>query len=223
MAKDRFAFHDRNEAGRWLAPRVAALKPERPLVLALPRGGVPVAVEIARALRAPLDLLLVRKIGLPWQPELALGAVTDGRNPRTVVNEHVAQASHVDAADIARIAQIQLAEIARRHRIWMGARDHIPLAGRTVILVDDGVATGASVRVALEAVKAERPARIVLALPVVSDFAAEGLRAASDDAIFLLTPDDLAAVGTYYRDFHQLDDDEVTQLLHNAWASLPAG
>ena len=129
----------------------------------------------------------------------------------------------MDEADIAHIAQAQLSEIARRHRIWMGTRDHIPLVDRTIILVDDGVATGASVRVALEAVKAERPAHIVLAMPVVSDFAAAGLRAASDEAIFLVTPDDLVAVGAYYKDFHQLGDDEVTQLLHQAWANLPAG
>jgi putative phosphoribosyl transferase len=222
LAEGRFLFQDRTEAGQLLAAELAALKPVRPLVLALPRGGVPVAIEIARALHAPLDLLLVRKIGLPWQPELAVGAVLDGDRPHTVINRQVARAAHMDDADIARIAKTQLEEIEHRRRKWLSHRAPIPIRGRSAILVDDGVATGASMRVALEAVRKEGALRVILASPVVPDFAAEVLRQECDAAVFLATPKDLVAVGMYYRDFHQLRDDEVKQLLDQAWEHLPA-
>jgi putative phosphoribosyl transferase len=220
--EDRFLFRDRADAGRQLADRVAMLNLQNPLVLALPRGGVPAAVEIAQVLRAPLDLLLVRKLGLPWQPELAVGAVLDGDAPRMVINADVAQHAHMNEADIRRIAEAQLEEIAHRRRMWLDQRAHVPIEGRSAILVDDGIATGASVRAALDAVKARKAARTVLAVPVVADFVAEALRAACDEAVFLATPQDLASVGMYYRDFHQLRDDEVKRMLSQAWDTLPA-
>lgn len=220
--EEQFLFRDRKDAGDQLAKRLAAMKPEKPLVLALPRGGVPIAIEIARALGAPLDLLLVRKIGLPWQPELAVGAVLDGARPQTVINEQVAQLAHMDEADIVKIARAQLEEIERRRHMWLGHRDHVPVAGRTAIVVDDGVATGATVRVALDAVRAQNPKRVILAVPVIADFVAEALREACDELIYLAAPRNLVAVGIYYKDFHQLRDEEVRTLLRQAWAELPA-
>jgi putative phosphoribosyl transferase len=219
--EDQFLFRDRAEAGRQLAERLAVLNLYKPLVLALPRGGVPIAIEIAQALAAPLDLLLVRKIGLPWQPELAVGAVLDGTKPHTVINEQVARSAHMNEADIVRIAKTQLEEIEHRRRMWLGHRAHVPIAGRTAIVVDDGVATGASVRVALDAVKAQKADRTLLAAPVVPDRIAEALRDACDATVFLATPRDLVAVGMYYKDFHQLHDDEVKRLLNRAWETLP--
>lgn len=222
ILEDQFLFQDRIDAGQQLAKRVAMMSPPRPVVLALPRGGVPIAIEIAEALRAPLDLLLMRKIGLPWQPELAVGAVLDGTRPLTVINERVAQAAHMDEADIARIAKTQLEEIEHRRRMWLAHREHVPITGRTAILVDDGVATGATVRVALDAVKAQKPARTILAVPVVADFVAEVLHEICDDLIVLATPRDLVSVSMYYKDFHQLHDGEVKSLLNRAWDILPA-
>lgn len=222
ILEDQFLFQDRIDAGQQLANRIAMMSPPRPVVLALPRGGVPIAIEIAEALRAPLDLLLVRKIGLPWHPELAVGAVLDGTRPLTVINERVAQAAHMDEADIARIAKTQLEEIEHRRRTWLIHREHVPITGRTAILVDDGVATGATVRVALDAVKAQKPARTILAVPVVADFVAEVLHEICDDLIALATPRDLVSVSMYYKDFHQLHDGEVKSLLNRAWDILPA-
>lgn len=215
-------FLDRQDAGRQLAERIAVLNLRNPLVLALPRGGVPVAAEIAGALQAPLDLLLVRKIGVPWQPELALGAVVDGENPRTIINENVARVAHISETDIAAIAKTQFEEIERRRALWLTGRQHVVVTGRTAIVVDDGIATGASVRAALEAVRLQKPARTVLAVPVVADEVADTLRQVCDDLISLATPADLMAVGQFYRDFHQLTDDEVKRLLDQAWKSLPA-
>jgi putative phosphoribosyl transferase len=217
-----FPFRDRVDAGRQLAMQITLLNPHNPLVLALPRGGVPIAIEIAKALRAPLDLLLVRKIGLPWQPELAVGAVMDGAMPHTVTNENVARHAHIDEADIARMARVQLEEIEHRRHLWLSHREHVPIQGRDVIVVDDGIATGTTMRVALEAVRAEKASQVFLAVPVVADFVAEALRSECDNALFLATPRDLASVGMYFKDFHQLRDGEVKQLLNRAWADLPA-
>lgn len=220
--ENQFLFLDRQDAGRQLAERIAVLSLRSPLVLALPRGGVPIAAEIAKALEAPLDLLLVRKIGVPWQPELAVGAVVDGGNPRTIINDNVARVTHISEADIAVFAKTQLGEIERRRNLWLAGREHVPVAGRTAIVVDDGVATGASVRVALDAIKLQQPARTLLAVPVVVDYVADSLRAVCDDLICLAAPSDLAAVGQFYKDFHQLTDDEVKRLLDQTWTQLPA-
>jgi putative phosphoribosyl transferase len=216
-------FRDRQDAGRQLARRIAVLKLRNPLVLALPRGGVPVAAEIAAVLQAPLDLLLVRKIGVPWQPELAVGAVVDGKNPRTIVNEDIARLAHISETDIAAIAKAQFEEIERRRAMWLAGRERVAVAGRAVIVVDDGIATGASMRAALDAVRLQQPARIVLAVPVVVDRVADTLRASCDELISLATPGDMVAVGQFYKDFHQLTDDEVKNSLEQAWKVLPLG
>jgi putative phosphoribosyl transferase len=213
-----YLFRDRADAGRQLAHKLQHCKSKKPVVLALPRGGVPVAIDIDEALNAPLDLLLVRKIGVPWQPELALGAVVDGETPHTFVNKGIARAAHISEAQLAVAAKRELEEIERRRALWLGARHQMSIRGRTAIVVDDGVATGASIRVALKAVRAERAARVILAAPVAPAETATKLRADCDDVVFVATPEDFAAVGSYYEDFRQLEDIEVKNLLEQAHA-----
>jgi len=209
-------FQDRKDAGRRLAQKLATCGLQNPLVLALPRGGVPVGVEIARTLGAPLDLLLARKIGTSWQPELAIGAVIGGLHPKTVINRDIASIAGVTEADLARIAKIQFEELERRRHLWLGRHHSLSPAGHTAILVDDGVATGATMRVALEAVRAENPLRLVLASPVAPEQTAQMLRGLCDEAVFLETPRTFSAVGAFYRNFHQLRDGEVRALLNSA-------
>lgn len=209
-------FLDRAEAGRKLAGRLMHLKGAAPVVLALPRGGVPVALPIAEALGAPLDLLLVRKIGAPGQPELALGALVEGEPPRTVVNDRIVEALGVSQAAIAEEAVRQLEEIGRRRRLWLHGRSAVPRHGRTVVVVDDGIATGATVRAALSALEHAGVARRVLAVPVAPRENAETLRKLCDEAVILAEPLDLGSVGAFYRDFRQLDDAEVVALLDRA-------
>ena len=207
---------DRAEAGRRLAERLGHLKDARPVVFALPRGGVPVALPIAEALGAPLDLLLVRKIGAPGQPELALGAVVEGEPPQTVVNDEIVGLLGIAPDAITREAARHLDEIARRRRLWLHGRPAVPPYGRTVIIVDDGIATGATVRAALLALERAGAARRVLAAPVAPRDTAEALRSLCDEAVFLAEPDDLGSVGAFYVDFRQLDDAEVVTLLRQA-------
>jgi putative phosphoribosyl transferase len=209
-------FRDRSDAGRRLARELGHLEQSHPVVLALPRGGVPVGLEIASALHAPLDLLLVRKIGVPGHPELAAGAVIDGARPRTVINDDVVRMAGMSKSDIAKIAEAELAKIERRRRLWLSDRTHVPISGRSAIIVDDGIATGASARVALQAVRANGAARVILAIPVAPAETADMLRAECDEVVCLATPEDFMAVGTYYQDFHQVDDEEVQELLHRA-------
>jgi putative phosphoribosyl transferase len=209
-------FHDRTEAGRLLAGRLRHLRGAAPVVLAVPRGGVPVGAPIAEALDAPLDLLLARKIGAPGQPELALGAVVEGDPPQTVLNDRIVRALGVSSDEIAREAERQLAEIARRRRLWLHGRPQVPTRGRTAIVVDDGIATGATVRAALAALGRAGAARRVLAAPVAPRETAEALRELCDEAVFLAEPPDLGSVGAFYADFHQLEDAEVAALLDRA-------
>jgi putative phosphoribosyl transferase len=209
-------FRDRSDAGRQLAQKLRYLEHAQPLVLALPRGGVPVGIEVAHALHAPLDLLLVRKIGVPWHPELAAGAVIDGARPRTVINEDVVRTAGVSKSELARIVEAELAKIELRRRLWLSDRPHVSVAGHSAIVVDDGIATGASARVALQAVRAEGATRVVLATPVAPAETVEMLRAECDDMVCLATPEDFKAVGIYYEDFHQVDDKEVQELLQRA-------
>lgn len=206
-------FQDRSDAGRQLAQKLTHLRDLNPVVLALPRGGVPVAVEIAAALGAPLDLLLVRKIGVPWQPELAAGAILDGKHPQVVINDEIVRAAGVSESDIQRIAAAELGEIERRRELWLGGRARIPIEGRAAIIVDDGIATGASIRVALEATRAEKPARLVLAVPVAPSETLDSLRKSADETVFVAAPFDFRAVGAFYRDFRQLEDKDVQELL----------
>jgi putative phosphoribosyl transferase len=206
-------FDDRHDAGCQLAGALRHLQDEHPVVLALPRGGVPVAFEVARALDAPLDILLVRKIGVPGHEELALGAIIDGANPQMVLNEEVLDLVPVDAGYIAAARQRQLAEIERRRRLYRGDGAAIPLAGRSVIIIDDGIATGATVKVAMRGVRLNQPRRLVLAVPVAPAEAVRELAAECDEIICLATPEPFYAVGTYYADFDQTSDAEVVALL----------
>jgi putative phosphoribosyl transferase len=209
-------FEDRAQAGRLLADKLLPLEAQRPVVLALPRGGVPVGLEIARALKAPLDLLLVRKIGAPGHPEFALGAIVDGVSPGLVLNEEALEALDVPEAYIRAEADRELEEIERRRRLYLRGRPPVDVRDRTVIVVDDGIATGATVRVALQALARSGAAWRVVAAPVAPPDTAEMLRAACDEAVFLATPADFRAVGLYYADFRQLEDAEVMALLEHA-------
>ncbi|MCB1424587.1 MAG: phosphoribosyltransferase [Brucellaceae bacterium] len=208
-----FVFEDRAEAGRKLVAALDGRDWGGAVVYALPRGGVPVAAEIARAFGLPLDLLLVRKIGAPGHPELALGAVVDGAAPDIAINEDVAASYGFDEADVREMAKAHLAEIERRHRLYLEGRPPIPATGRTAIVVDDGIATGASLMAALHALARRQPARIVLAIPVAPPETLARLRPLADEVVCLEAPAHFYAVGAHYRSFAQVDDDEVVSLL----------
>lgn len=210
-------FADRTDAGRQLAARLLHLKDQNPLVLAIPRGGVPVGFEVANALAAPLDLLFVRKIGAPDQPELALGAVVDGARAETVLNHDIIDALRISDDVINRITAREVEEISRRRRAYLGTRRHAPITGRSAIVVDDGIATGASMRAALLAVRRHKPKRLVLAVPVAPPDVVAGLEAEVDEVVCLATPDPFYAISLYYADFRQLDDDDVTAVLRRTF------
>mgnify|MGYP002623392101 CR=1 FL=1 len=206
-------IENREVAGRELAARLAPLAAERPVVLALPRGGVPVAAPIAAALGVPLELLLVRKLGAPGQPELAIGALVDGDPPQMVLNEEIVAAIGASSAWVLRERERQLDEMARRRALLLGDRPPPRLQGRAVVLVDDGVATGATVSAALQAVTAAGAAHVILAVPVIAADVAARFRARGVEVVALLEPHELGSVGGFYRDFHQLSDAEVLRLL----------
>jgi putative phosphoribosyl transferase len=216
MREDGLPFADRVAAGRALGARLAALRLADPVVLALPRGGVPVAFEVAQALHAPLDLLLVRKIGVPWQPELAVGAVMDGGEPVIVVEPHVQAETGIERGYIEERARQELKEIERRRALYLADRAPEPVAGRTAIVVDDGIATGTTMRAALRGLRRRAPARLVLAVPVAPPETIEALRAEVDDVVCLAQPEPFGAIGYFYLDFHQLTDDEVIGLMRLA-------
>ena len=207
------SFVDRVEAGRLLVQGLAALKLVDPVVLALPRGGVPVAVEVARALRAPLDLLMVCKIGAPGQREVAVAAVVDGDHPQLVVDEETLRLSGADRAYVEAESAHELKEIERRRALYLRGRAPVPLAGKSVVLVDDGIATGTTVRAALKALQNCKAARLVLAVPVAPADTVAQLLAEVDDSVCLSQPEFFHAVCAHYRDFHQIEDDEVIALL----------
>lgn len=206
-------FAGRKEAGRLLAARVVALGLRNPVVYALPRGGVPVAAEVADALHAPLDLVLVRKIGAPGQPELALGAVVDGDAPETVLNPHIVAATGASEAFIEAARRRELAEIERRRTRYLAGHPPVDPAGRDAVVVDDGIATGATARAALHALRQRGAARLVLATPVAPADTLEALRGEADEIVCLFVPAPFFGIGAFYRDFHQLADDEVVDLL----------
>lgn len=206
-------FSDRSEAGRALAARLSGMKIADPVIFALPRGGVPVAAEIARALNAPLDLLLVRKIGVPWQPELALAAVVDGDDPQVVIDEEVQGQSGVSRSYIDGEAREQLREIERRRAVYLQGRSPVAVENRTAIVVDDGIATGTTVRAALKALRRRKPARLILAVPVAPPETIEALAAEVDEVVCLEQPSPFYAIGLYYVDFHQVSDEEVMAAL----------
>jgi len=215
-------FIDRTDAGRQLARALAHYKDQRPVVLALPRGGVPVAAEVATTLNAPLDLVLVRKIGVPFQPELAMGAVVDGAEPVIVRNEEVIQLCGVSESDFNAIRDEQLAEIERRRKLYLGDRPHPKLSGRTVIVVDDGIATGATTRAALRAIRMRKPSKLVLAVPVAPTETLKKLRGEVDDIVCLEDYEDFGAIGLFYSDFRQVSDSEVVALLAKHPVKNPA-
>ena len=216
-------YADRGDAGRRLADELLHLKDQQPVVLALPRGGVAIGFEIAQTLDAPLDIVLVRKIGVPWQPELALGAVTDGAFPETFIDRGLATSLDIPESYIREETARQLEEIERRRKSYCEGRPALDVAGRTAIVVDDGIATGATMRVALQAVRRRDPARLVLAVPVAPPDTLAALRQDADEAICLQTPIGLGAIGFYYRDFHQMSDAEVIALLARAPHPIESG
>jgi putative phosphoribosyl transferase len=209
----RVMFEDRAEAGRQLAAALSGYKDERPVVLGLPRGGVAVAAEIAQALDAPLGLILVRKIGAPTRPELALGAVVDGQDPCVVRNDDVIHSLGVNEATFEAICQRELSEIERRRRRYAGDATRVEAAARVVIVVDDGIATGATMRAALRATRMRQPKKLVLAVPVAAPDALDELRSEVDDLVCLISEEHLSAIGLFYVDFHQMSDAEVTEIL----------
>jgi putative phosphoribosyl transferase len=212
-------FTDRVEAGRFLASKLREYTdhPEV-LVLALPRGGVPVAFEVARALRAPLDVFLVRKLGVPGHPELAMGAIASGGV--RVLNEDVVGALGISRDVIEAVAAVEEQELERRERIYRGGRPPPDVRGRTVILVDDGLATGSTMRAAVAALRQHGPDRIVVAVPVGAPDTCEEFRSEADDVVCARTPEPFYAVGLWYGDFSQTTDEEVHDLLDRAAEEL---
>lgn len=214
-------FADRGDAGRRLGQRLQQLELPEPVVLALPRGGVAVGLEIARLLNAPLDVVLVRKIGAPGHRELAAGAVVDGDPPELVLNEDVIHSYGIRPSYLEAEKQQQLAEIARRRTLYLGERPRASVTGRTAIVVDDGIATGATMRAALRAVRRWRPRELVLAVPVASPEILDRL-AGDADRILCLDPDpDLMSVGEHFADFTQVEDHEVVAMLREQARSDP--
>ena len=207
-------FRDRSEAGRLLGERVTYLKSEQPIVLALARGGVPVAFEVAQALHGPLDVLLVRKLGVPFHPELAFGAI--GEDDTQVLNTKLVQRLGISREGVAAVARRERAELLRRVALYRGNRAPLELVGRTVIIVDDGLATGATARVAVEVARARGAKRIIIAVPVSPPEVAAELGRLADDVISLQLPTQFQAVGEWYEDFNQTTDDEVTSLLRKS-------
>lgn len=213
----RYRFRDRHEAGRELASRLEPLRGERPLVLGLPRGGVPVAYEVATALGAPLDVIVVRKLGVPFQPELGMGAI--GERGVRVLNQGIVDAARVTAAELAAVDAQEAREVVRRARRYRGDRPAAALEGRTVVIVDDGLATGSTARAAIRIARAQGAARIVLAVPVGSPEVVRELEQDADDVVAVLQPPHLGGVGAWYADFTQTSDDEVVTLLAAARAA----
>jgi putative phosphoribosyl transferase len=206
-------FRDRSDAGRCLARALEQYRHPRPVILALPRGGVPVAAEIASALDAPLDLILVRKIGVPMQPELAMGAVVDGGSPLIVRNDDVIRMAGIEEAEFRSVCDEELTEIKRRRQRYLGGRERIDIAGKTAIVVDDGIATGATTRAALRAARMHQPKRLVLAVPVAPTETLTAIRDEADDIVCLETYSMFGAIGLYYSDFRQVSDQEVIDSL----------
>ncbi len=206
-------FQNRESAGRKLAEAVQELGLKDPVVYALPRGGVPVALPVAEALDAPLDLLLVRKIGAPGQEELAMGAVVDGEAPEVVWNDQVVDMLRVSEADKRRAVKRKLAEIEKRRSSYLGDRAPVPVEGRDAVVVDDGIATGATTRAALLALRRRKPASITLAVPVAPEDSLSVIEPDLDHVVCLSKPHPFYAVGAHYADFRQTTDDEVTRAL----------
>jgi predicted phosphoribosyltransferase len=212
-------FQDREEAGRQLADQLQAYRGRDAVVLALPRGGLPVGARIAESIDAPLDIVLVRKIGAPGQPELAIGAIVDGPKPYVYLNAEFIRILDVPDSYLESEKARQLEEINRRRKLYFGERQPAPLEDKTVIVVDDGIATGATARAALQAVRDRGAEEVILAAPVAAAQSVEELKKEADKIVTVLTPQDMGAIGFYYRDFHQLDDQTVVEILESRRAA----
>jgi putative phosphoribosyl transferase len=215
-------FSDRADAGRQLAEAVARLGLDDPVVFGLARGGIVVAAEVAKLLKAPLDVVLVRKLGAPYQPELALGAVVDGGEPETVLNDDIIRELGVPDEFIRKAVRAELDIIERQRQLYVGERWRPDIAGRSVILVDDGLATGATMRAALHAVRRKKPREVIVAAPVGALETIGSLSEEAERIVCLATPEPFAAVGSYYRDFSQVGDSVVVDLLSDAGQSPSA-
>jgi putative phosphoribosyl transferase len=215
-------FRDRSHAGRQLAKALQRYRDQQPVVLALPRGGVPVAAEVSAALHAPLDLVIVRKIGVPIQPELAMGAVAEGPEPLIIRNEDVIRLVGVTNEEFASVCVREWSEIERRRRRYLRNRPRADVEDRTAIVIDDGIATGATTRAALSAVRARKPKELVLAVPVAPPATLEALRDAADEIVCLETPEPFDAIGLFYRDFSQVSDQDVIDILARHQTQVPA-
>jgi putative phosphoribosyl transferase len=214
-------FHDRTEAGKLLAAQLTAYANSRDvIVLALPRGGVPVAFEVASALHAPLDVIVVRKLGVPGQEELAMGAIATGGV--RILNNDVVQFLDIPDEVINKIAAQEQQELERRERLYRGDRPAYDVHGRTVILVDDGIATGATMHAAVAALKQRQPTRIIIAVPTAAPSICDEFAAEVDELVCVIRPEPFIAVGYWYRQFSQTSDEEVRSLLEQANLSLPA-
>ncbi|MGD3107024.1 phosphoribosyltransferase family protein [Streptomyces sp. YGL11-2] len=213
-------FTDRADAGRRLAEAVRHLESEDPVVLGLPRGGVPVAYQVAQALDAPLDVIVVRKLGVPYQRELGFGAIGEGGV--RVISDDIIRRGRINQSDVASVEREEAAELARQAARFRAGRPRLTLEGRTAIVIDDGIATGATAAAACEVVRAQGAARVVLAVPVAPPDAAERLRSKADEIVCLSTPYAFSAVGEWYEDFSQTSDDEVVSLLAQAAAGPAA-
>lgn len=208
-------FSDRRAAGRLLAEKLKAYSGRAGLlVFALPRGGVPVGYEVAKALGAELDVLIVRKLGVPNQPELAMGAISSG--DALYLNEQIIKLAGITPSDVNRVLEQERSELARRERLYRGSKPMVEVNGRTVIVVDDGIATGASMRAALLALRGKNPERLVIAVPVAPADARERFLDIADEFVSVMNPIDFQAVGQFYEDFSATEDEEVRSLLAQA-------
>lgn len=209
-------FNDRQQAGRDLAAELAKLRLAEPVVLALPRGGVPVAAEVAAALAAPLDLVIVRKVGAPGNPELAVAAIVDGDPPDIVLNREIIEAYALSNSDLRALIKLERPELERRRLAYRGERHPLSVDGKTAILVDDGAATGTTMKVAVRAMKRRAPREVVVALPVAPPETVAELSQEADRVICLSQPAHFHSLSYHYRNFPQLTDDEVTAALLKA-------
>jgi putative phosphoribosyl transferase len=215
-------FQNRTDAGRQLAKALLKFEDRHPVILALPRGGVLVAAQVAAALNAPLDLLLVRKIGLPSQPELAMGAVSDGEEEPTIIrSDDVIELCGVSAEEFDAVCSEEHAEIERRRKRYLGDRARTKVGGQVAIIIDDGIATGATTLAAIRAVRKREPKELLLAVPVAPLDTVNRLRPEVDALVCLDTPRDFGAIGYFYRDFHQVSDEQVIATLKRFPANRP--
>lgn len=218
--KNTLRFSDRNDGGRRLAEKLRSYAIDASaIVLGLPRGGVVTAWEVAEALDLPLDVMIVRKLGTPGQPELAMGAIASGGIH--VLNDDVVRALQIPQSKIDEVAKREEVELARREKLFRGDRPPLALGGRTVIVVDDGIATGSTMLAAIRCIRAQKPSRIVMAVPVAPPSTCERLRAEVDDVVCLSMPEFFSAVGEWYDDFAQVEDSEVVELMRKAAARTP--